>query len=63
VLTKQGQLVATISKAFFALADTYGVDIAANEDQAFILALVIVLDQVLFDNSENHSHHHHHYNN
>ncbi|CAF1250549.1 unnamed protein product [Rotaria sp. Silwood1] len=47
VLTKQGQAVATISKAFFSLTDTSGVEIAANEDQTFILALVIVIDQVL----------------
>ncbi|CAF0932105.1 unnamed protein product [Rotaria sordida] len=54
VLTKQGQVVATISKAFFSLADTYGVEIAANEDQIFILALVIVIDQILYDKKGDH---------
>jgi uncharacterized protein YxjI len=29
---------------------TYVVDIAATEDQTFILALVIIIDQVLYDN-------------
>ncbi|CAF2778381.1 unnamed protein product [Rotaria sp. Silwood2] len=53
VLTKQGQVVVTISTAFFSLADTYGVEIAANEDQTFILALVIVIDQVLYDENRN----------
>jgi hypothetical protein len=38
-------VVGTISNASFSLADTYGVEIAINEDQAFILALVIVIDQ------------------
>ncbi|CAF3182985.1 unnamed protein product [Rotaria sp. Silwood2] len=53
VLTKQGQVVVTISTALFSLADTYGVEIAANEDQTFILALVIVIDQVLYDENRN----------
>jgi uncharacterized protein YxjI len=61
ILKKQGQVVATISKAFFSLADTYGVEIAANEDQVFILSLVIVIDQVLYDNHGTHHHHRHHH--
>jgi len=44
--------VATISKKFFSLADTYGVEVAANEDQAFILALAIVIDQVIDENEQ-----------
>lgn len=48
-LVKDGQVAAIVSKKFFSLSDTYGVEIAGNEDQAFILALVIVLDQVLYD--------------
>lgn len=52
VITKQGQVVATISKKFFSLADTYGVEVAANEDQAFILALAIVIDQVIDENRQ-----------
>jgi uncharacterized protein YxjI len=48
-LTKNGRVVATVSKKFFSLSDSYGVEIAGDEDQAFILALVIVLDQVLYD--------------
>jgi len=38
-------VVGTISKASFSLADTYGFEIAINQDQAFILAFVIVIDQ------------------
>ncbi|CAF3343217.1 unnamed protein product [Rotaria socialis] len=48
-LVKNGQTVAIVSKTFFSLSDTYGVEIAGDEDHAFILALVIVLDQVLYD--------------
>lgn len=76
VIRKQGQLVATISKKFFTIADVYGVEISANEDQGFILALTIVIDQVLAEKHQNqqnafqhhphpqyhhHSPHHHHH--
>ncbi len=47
-LTKNGRTVATVSKQFFTLADTYGVEIAGDEDHAFILALVIVVDETLY---------------
>jgi len=50
-LTRNGQTVAVVSKKFFSLSDTYGVEIVGNEDQAFILTLVIVLDQILYDNN------------
>ena len=48
-LTKNEQTVAVVSKEFFSLSDSYGVEISGGEDHAFILALVIVLDQVLYD--------------
>ncbi|CAF3855903.1 unnamed protein product [Rotaria sp. Silwood1] len=50
ILTKNGRIVATINKTYFSTSDTYGVEIAADEDQAFILAIVIVLDQILYNN-------------
>lgn len=46
---KSGQTVAEISKTWFSLSDTYGVDVADEEKAEFILALVIVLDMVLDD--------------
>ena len=49
ILTKNEQTAAVISKEFFSLSDTYGVEIRGGEDHEFILALVIVLDQVLYD--------------
>jgi uncharacterized protein YxjI len=53
VITKQGQIVATINRKFFTMADTYGVEIISSEDQAFILALAIVIDQVIEENRQN----------
>lgn len=46
---KNGVPVAIISKKWFSFSDTYGVSINDNEDAAFMLALVIVLDQVYHD--------------
>jgi uncharacterized protein YxjI len=42
--TRAGQPVATVSKRFFALTDTYGVDIDATEDDVLILAATVVID-------------------
>lgn len=41
-----GKVVATISKGWFTLRDTYGVEISDDENQPYMLSLVIVLDQV-----------------
>ncbi|HEY8309276.1 MAG TPA: LURP-one-related family protein [Gemmatimonadaceae bacterium] len=38
-------IVATVSKQWFSLADTYGVDIAAGEDPVLILACAVVVDE------------------
>lgn len=50
---KNGRSVAAVSKKFFSFADTYGVDIDSQENQAFMLALIIVIDQVIHDNNHN----------
>lgn len=49
-IIKNEETVANISKQWFFFSDTYGVDISEGENQAFMLALVIVIDQVLYDN-------------
>lgn len=49
VLRKNGHVIATVSKQFFAFSDTYGVEISGTEDHAFILALIIVIDQTIHD--------------
>jgi len=39
-----GEVVATVSKAYFTMRDTYAVDIAAGENELLILAAVLALD-------------------
>ncbi|MDP4177770.1 MAG: LURP-one-related family protein [Bacillota bacterium] len=43
--------VAQVSKAWISLSDTYGVDISDSENQAFILSLIIILDEVMYSNN------------
>jgi uncharacterized protein YxjI len=38
------QVVATVSKAYFTIRDTYAVDVAPDEDDLLILASVLALD-------------------
>ncbi|MBU5428138.1 LURP-one-related family protein [Tissierella pigra] len=52
-IIKDGRPIAWISKKFLSFSDTYSVDISDEENQPFILALVIVLDQVFHDNRNN----------
>lgn len=47
-ISKGGRQVATVKKEYFSSADNYAVDIAADENQAFILALIIIVNQVLY---------------
>jgi len=44
VLTRGDQVVATVSKQWFAWTDTYGVDIADGQDDVLILASTVVID-------------------
>lgn len=48
-IKKDGKLVATISKKFFAIGDKYGVKIEQGQDVPFILSLAIVVDEVAHD--------------
>lgn len=50
-ILKNGRPVASISKKFLALYDSYMVSVDDDLNQAFILALVIILDQVHHDQS------------
>lgn len=47
---KDGYPAAYVSKKFFSWSDTYGVDIVEGENEALILAIVIVIDEVVHDN-------------
>jgi uncharacterized protein YxjI len=37
--------VASVSKQWFAWADTYGIDIHGTEDQVLLLAVAVVIDE------------------
>ncbi len=52
-IERKGSVVATISKRWVALTDTYGVDIAEGEDDILILAVVLAID--LTDDAERRS--------
>lgn len=43
-ITRGGDTVATVSKRWFSLTETYGVDIAPGQDDVVILASVLALD-------------------
>jgi uncharacterized protein YxjI len=43
-VTRDGAVVATVSKRWIALTDTYGVETAPGEDDVLILASVLALD-------------------
>lgn len=43
-VTRDGQPVAQISKQWFSVSDTYGVDVAEGEDAVLILASTVVID-------------------
>jgi uncharacterized protein YxjI len=44
--TRNDQTVATISKKWFTILDTYGVEVAEGEDTVLILASAVVIDLV-----------------
>jgi len=48
--TRHGQPVATVSKRWFTLGDTYGVEIAAGEDDVLILSSTVVIDMACHSN-------------
>lgn len=52
--TRGGQRVAGVSKKWFSLTDTYGVDVAPNEDDVLILASTVVIDMACHDNRRRH---------
>lgn len=52
-ILKDSKLVATVNKKWLSFSDSYVADINEKEDQAFMLAMVIVIDQVLHDRNHN----------
>lgn len=52
-----GELQAKVSKKFFSVGDTYTIDVLNNEKVELFVALVIAIDQALYD-GKNKSHNH-----
>lgn len=48
-ILRNGQVIAWISKKWISLSDTYSIDILEGEDEAFLLSIVITLDQIFYD--------------
>jgi uncharacterized protein YxjI len=51
-IRRGGRTVAEVSKKWFALTDTYGIDIAQGEDEGLILGVVVALDEMVHDPDE-----------
>lgn len=51
-LRRGDAVAALISKRWFTLTDTYGIDIAEGEDDALILAIAVALDEMAHDKDE-----------
>jgi uncharacterized protein YxjI len=43
-IERDGRAVATVSKRWFRVRDTYGVEIAPGEDDALVLAITVCID-------------------
>ncbi len=52
VFKRGGQAVARVSKRWFSITDTYGVDVAESQDDLLILASAIVIDRISFEDKE-----------
>jgi uncharacterized protein YxjI len=50
-----GAVLAQISRSWFRLRDTYGVDVAPGQDDALMLAIAVCLDRIHHDEEENRS--------
>ena len=51
--TRGGRTVAEVSKKWFRITDTYGIDIAAGEDDVLILASSVVIDLCVHPDDKN----------
>lgn len=52
-ILKNGNRVASVSKAFFSFRDTYSINIISKQEEALLLAICIVIDQALHDKNHN----------
>jgi uncharacterized protein YxjI len=51
-IRRGGQTVGRISRKWFTLRDTYGIDIAPGEDEGIVLAIAVALDEMVHDPDE-----------
>jgi uncharacterized protein YxjI len=51
-IRRGGTMVARVSKAWFTLRDTYGIDIQPGEDEGIILGIAVALDEMVHDPDE-----------
>jgi uncharacterized protein YxjI len=51
-ITAGGQVLARISRAWFRIRDTYGVDVAPGQDDVLFLAIAVALDRIQHDEEE-----------
>ena len=48
-IERDGDRVAEVSKRWFRVRDTYGIEIAPGQDDAFVLAVTVCIDQMTHD--------------
>jgi uncharacterized protein YxjI len=51
-IRRDDALIAQVSKRWFTLTDTYGIDINPGEDDALVLAIAVALDEMAHDKDE-----------
>jgi uncharacterized protein YxjI len=51
-ITAAGQVLARISRSWFRIRDTYGVDVAPGQDDVLFLAIAVALDRIHHDEEE-----------
>lgn len=51
-ITRGGADVARVSKKWFALRDTYGIEIQPGEDEGIVLGVAVALDEMVHDPGE-----------
>ncbi len=55
-ITAGSQVLARISRAWFRIRDTYGVDVAPGQDDVLFLAIAVALDRIQHDDEERDRH-------
>ena len=48
-IVRDGRTIAQVSKRWFRVRDTYGIEIAAGENDAFLIAVTVCIDQMAHD--------------